>query len=112
EQVITNLVANSLKYSPAGSEVVITVQEREGDAGTEAHLSVADQGIGIPAAQMADLFRPFVRLTNAPAETFGGLGLGLYIAHDITQRHGGRIWAESRGPGQGATFHVALPLAT
>jgi signal transduction histidine kinase len=108
--VITNLIANSIKYSPAGGTIALTVDRLDGKGDPVAHLAVRDSGIGIPPEQIADLFQPFARLGNAPPESFGGLGLGLYISHDIVQRHGGRIWAESLGPGQGATFHVTLPL--
>jgi signal transduction histidine kinase len=110
EQALTNLVANSLKYSPEGGDVLVTLELEGVPLAPHAHLAVRDAGIGIPAEQAAELFRPFSRLANAPAEHFGGLGLGLYIAYDIVERHGGRIWAESAGPGQGATFHITLPL--
>ncbi len=88
----------------------MTIDRDEQEAGPVAHLTVRDPGIGIPAEQIEELFQPFARLANAPAEHFGGLGLGLYISHDIVQRHSGRIWAESAGPGRGATFHVTVPL--
>jgi two-component system, OmpR family, phosphate regulon sensor histidine kinase PhoR len=110
EQVITNLVANSLKYTPAGGEIDIILWQETSEADPQAHLAVHDPGIGIPPEQLSELFLPFHRLANAPAEHFGGLGLGLYISGDIVARHGGRIWAESAGHGQGATFHVVLPL--
>ena len=110
EQVITNLVANSIKYSPAGGTITVVLERREAPDGAMAHLAVHDPGIGLPPEQIVDLFQPFARLANAPAESFGGLGLGLYISHDIVQRHGGQIWAESPGAGKGSTFHVALPL--
>jgi PAS domain S-box-containing protein len=110
EQVVNNLIANGLKYSPAGGQILVRLARRRTAGGPAAHLTVTDPGIGIPAAQMSELFRPFVRLANAPAEHFGGLGLGLYIAFDIVDRHGGRIWAESKGAGRGTTFHVELPL--
>jgi len=114
EQVLTNLIANSLKYTPAGGTITVTLRYDETGETAErsrmAHVVVRDPGIGIPARQIVELFRPFHRLENAPAEHFAGLGLGLYISHDIVDRHGGRIWAESEGLGQGATFHVVLPL--
>ena len=111
EQVLTNLIANSLKYTPSGGDITVIVRYDEtAERSRVAHVLVRDPGIGIPARQIAELFRPFHRLENAPAEHFAGLGLGLYISHDIVERHGGQIWAESEGPGQGATFHVMLPL--
>ena len=111
EQVLTNLIANSLKYTPSGGDITVIVRYDEtAERSRVAHVLVRDPGIGIPARQIAELFRPFHRLDNAPAEHFAGLGLGLYISHDIVERHSGQIWAESEGPGQGATFHVVLPL--
>ena len=108
EQVVTNLVANAIKYGPPGGEVIVTVGPAVGRDGW-ATLSVRDRGIGIPIGQIKELFGPFARLRNASAEQFGGLGLGLYISRDIVERHGGMIWAESPGPGEGSTFHVLLP---
>jgi len=110
EQVVTNLVTNAIKYTPSGGEVHVAVGPAHGKD-QWAHIGVRDSGIGIPSGQIEELFRPFHRLTNAPAEHFGGLGLGLYISHDIVERHGGRIWAESPGPGEGTSFHVMLPLS-
>ena len=110
DQVVTNLVANAIKYglhARPDSEVVVTVGPARG--GDWARLSVRDSGIGIPTEQLDRLFEPFQRLPNALVPQFGGLGLGLYISRDIVERHGGLIWAESPGPGEGATFHVLLP---
>jgi signal transduction histidine kinase len=106
EEVVTNLLENAVKYSPAGGEIEVALAKR----GAIAHLSVADQGIGIPEA---DLERVFDRFYQVGAGTYSrghlGLGLGLYIAHEIVTRHGGRIWARS-APAGGATLHVELPL--
>ena len=111
EQVATNLIDNAIKYGPPGGEVVVTVGPAVGRDGRDgwASMSVRDQGIGIPAGQIKELFGPFARLRNASAEQYGGIGLGLYISRDIVERHGGLIWAESPGPGEGSTFHVLLP---
>ncbi|HEU5318502.1 MAG TPA: GAF domain-containing sensor histidine kinase [Chloroflexota bacterium] len=113
EQVITNLVSNSIKYgTPAAlgkGEITVSVGLAQGRDGW-ARLSVRDRGVGFAPGQTERLFAPFQRLHANPAEQFGGLGLGLYISRDIVERHGGLIWAESPGPGEGATFHVLLPL--
>ncbi len=103
EQVVSNLVDNALKYS--SGEVVVAIRNE----GTQAHLTVSDHGIGIPAEQLEQLFERFFRARNASSASYGGLGLGLYIVRDIVERHGGRIWAES-AEGRGATFHVSLPV--
>jgi len=104
EQVVTNLLENAVKYSPGGADVWVRLERSD----AQAVLSVQDRGIGIPAPQQARVFQRFFRAGNAGPGTFG-LGLGLYICHDIVQRHGGRIWVEST-EGQGSTFRVALPL--
>ena len=106
-QVITNLISNAIKYSPAGGDVRIRVSQ-EGDMVV---VSVSDQGRGIRAADVALLFRPFTRLLSPEEQaTVNGTGLGLYISHGIVQAHGGRIWATSQGRNSGSEFSVRLPL--
>ncbi len=103
EQVLTNLLTNAVKYSPDADRVAVALRRD----GRSAHLTVRDWGIGIPRAEQGRLFGRFYRASNAPRG--GGLGLGLFIAHEIIVRNGGRIWVESEA-GQGSTFHVTLPL--
>jgi signal transduction histidine kinase len=106
EEVVTNLLENAVKYSPAGGAVAVSL-EREGET---AHLTVADEGIGIPEAELSRVFDRFYQVgAGTYSQGHLGLGLGLYIAHEIVTRHGGRVWAQS-GPERGATFHVELPL--
>ncbi|AKQ69888.1 Chemotaxis protein methyltransferase CheR [Myxococcus hansupus] len=105
EQVLTNLVSNAVRYSPHGGAVRLSLEEAE----DHVLLRVRDEGIGIPPENVADLFRPFARASNAQARHFGGLGLGLFICREIVERHGGSIWVESPGPQRGSTFHVRLP---
>lgn len=105
DQVLVNLISNALKYSPQGGEVVVEVR-REGD---EAVVSVADSGIGIPADEQARIFETFHRARNATQLRVEGAGLGLHIANEIVQRHGGRMWFNSE-QGVGSTFFFALPL--
>lgn len=104
EQVIANLLENALKYSPDGGTIHVSLEPR----GDRALLSVTDPGIGIPADQQQHLFERYFRARNVSPRSYGGLGLGLYICHDIVSRHGGRIWVESE-VGRGSTFYVALP---
>ncbi|MFL5347850.1 MAG: PAS domain S-box protein [Hyalangium sp.] len=104
EQVISNLLENALQYSPDGGTIHVSLEPR----GDLALLSVKDPGIGIPADQQQHLFERYFRARNVSTHSYGGLGLGLYICHDIVERHGGRIWVES-DVGHGSTFHVALP---
>ena len=77
--------------------------------GGEAHLSVADEGIGLPAGIGDEIFEPFGRAANAVDRALPGMGLGLYICRSIVERHGGRLWAESPGEDQGTTLHLTLP---
>jgi signal transduction histidine kinase len=73
-------------------------------------ISVADQGLGIPAAEHERIFEKFYRLDPALSRGVGGTGLGLYICREFIRHMDGRIWVESR-EGDGSTFHVELPLA-
>jgi signal transduction histidine kinase len=101
-QVLTNLISNAIKYSPAGSEVRVSVR----DGTDEARVCVSDHGIGLSSDQLQRLFQPFTRLYQG--QEVQGIGLGLYISKAIVEAHGGRIWVES-APGQGSAFTVALP---
>jgi PAS domain S-box-containing protein len=105
DQVLTNLLSNALKYSPAGGDVCVTVERHDGAA----VLRVSDQGVGIAAADQADIFQPFVRAA-ATRQLVKGVGLGLYVVAQIVARHGGTITVESE-PGHGTTFTVCLPWA-
>jgi PAS domain S-box-containing protein len=101
EQVVVNLLSNALKYG-AGKPIVVEAEI----LGDDARLAVRDSGIGIADA---DAQRIFVRFERAvPWRHYAGLGLGLYIARQITEAHGGRIAVESK-PGEGALFSVRLP---
>jgi PAS domain S-box-containing protein len=102
EQIVTNLLANAIKYGE-GKPIDVTV----GASGDRALLVVRDRGIGIAPEDAQRIFDRFERAT--PAHSYGGLGLGLYIAQQIATAHGGKITVES-APGQGATFTLALPL--
>ncbi|HLW00631.1 MAG TPA: GAF domain-containing sensor histidine kinase [Ktedonobacterales bacterium] len=109
EQVLSNLLDNARKYSPIESEITVRVECRA--EGAEALVSVRDLGIGIPVEDQAHLFERWFRATRNPAQSYAGLGLGLYISHEIVSRHGGHLWVESSGiPGEGSTFFFTLPL--
>lgn len=105
DQVLTNLLTNSIRYSPAGGPL-----EVRGRAGPDwVEVAVSDRGLGVPREQQQRIFERFVQ---AHGGTAGGLGLGLSIAKGIVEQHGGRIWVESSGvPGEGSTFFVRLPKA-
>jgi PAS domain S-box-containing protein len=106
EQVLGNLLENAVKYSPDGSDITITVEDRNDSFVT----AICDRGIGIPADELGQVFERFHRGRQVSSTNYGGLGLGLYITKQIIERHGGTIWVESR-EGQGTTFHFALPVA-
>ena len=106
-QVGTNLVSNAIKYSPDGSPVKVSVVRQENTA----RLAVQDFGQGMEKEQLKHIFEPFYRAPEAQSSKKSGWGLGLVICKDIVERHGGRIWCESR-EGGGSTFYVELPLHT
>jgi PAS domain S-box-containing protein len=103
-QVLMNLLSNALKYSPEGSTVTVSVAAAE----RSATVRVRDEGIGLGDTEPAQLFRRGYRAESA--RNVKGGGLGLYFSHGIVAAHGGRMWAESSGQGQGSTFCFTLPL--
>ncbi len=105
-QVFTNLVDNALKYTPADGEVQI----RGRQIGDRVEVSVADSGPGIPPAELPRIFERFYQLDKSRRGGSGrGVGLGLAIAHEIVEAHGGSLQARSE-PGQGSVFTVVLPI--
>jgi PAS domain S-box-containing protein len=105
-QVVTNLLDNSAKYTPRGGQLAVTVSCQ----GDHATVSVRDNGVGIPAADLPTVFEMFHQVKrgeNAP----GGLGIGLALVKRLVEMHGGSIEAHSAGAGQGAEFVVQLPVA-
>jgi len=106
EQVFENLVGNAIKYSPESGRIDVVLRVN----GTNAVVSVRDQGIGVAPGEVEKIFGLFYRSPDPRADHVGGLGLGLYISREIVSRHHGRLWAE-RNADAGTTFHVTLPLA-
>ena len=105
-QCLTNLLGNALKFSPAGSGVTVAAH-RSGDMVT---FVVADEGRGIPADQLEEVFERFRQVDSSDSREKGGTGLGLAITRSIVERHGGSIVAENR-PGGGALFRFTIPAA-
>lgn len=105
-QVLTNLVENAVKYSPDGGPISVGVRDRTDCA----EITVTDEGIGVPPADIETIFERFSRGSREPDRRFSGLGLGLYTCRRIVEEHGGRIEVESR-LGAGSTFTVHLPVA-
>jgi signal transduction histidine kinase len=121
EQILSNLLHNAVKYSPAGGEIRVALDAlpRGTRVGTRghgkrrlatdcAHVAVSDKGIGIPPGGLQHLFERFYRAANT--SDIQGTGLGLYICQQLAAAHHGMLWAESRGLGHGSTFHLVLPL--
>jgi signal transduction histidine kinase/DNA-binding response OmpR family regulator len=104
-EVLENLVANAVKYSPGGGPIGLQVRAE----GETAVISVSDRGIGIAPTDITRLFRPFSRVRDQCTQGIEGFGLGLYICERIVRAHGGRLWVEST-PGEGSTFSFSLPL--
>ena len=103
-QVFNNLLDNAQKYSPAGGPIVIRLEQ----LGDDVQVTVEDQGVGVPEAEQERLFERYYRGPSG-ASHFHGLGVGLYISHQIVVRHGGRMWVRSAA-GAGSTFGVVLPV--
>jgi PAS domain S-box-containing protein len=109
QQVIWNLLSNAVKFTPKGGrvEVHLTVVENGGHA----EIRVRDTGQGIAPELLPHVFDLFRQDDGSTTWRQGGLGLGLPIVRELVELQGGTVWAESAGPGQGATFTVSLPLA-
>lgn len=104
-QVLTNLVANALQYTPEGGDITVSAAQQ----GHQIRISVADTGLGVPAEHLPHLFTRFYRVDKSRSrQAGGGSGIGLTIARHLVEAHGGRIWAESAGAGQGSTFSFTL----
>ncbi len=106
EQVLTNLLINAIKYSPQANQVDVAL----GCTQDSVVISVRDYGIGIPVEEQKHIFERFYRSNTAWSKAIGGLGMGLYIAQEIIQRHEGKITLESK-LGEGSTFSIELPFS-
>ena len=103
-QVLTNLLTNAIKYSPKADSVIVRVKK----TGKGIIVSVQDFGIGIPKEQQKKVFERFFRAKGKEEKNIQGLGLGLYIAHEIVKEHKGKMWIESTD-GKGSIFYFSLP---
>jgi signal transduction histidine kinase len=105
EQILVNLLGNAVKFTSAGGEVAVEATAQDGGI----VLRVCDTGQGLGSDDLERIFEPFVQ-AGTPAQQ-RGTGLGLAIVKRLVELHGGRVWAESQGPGRGCTFTVCLPQA-
>ncbi|MBL8058539.1 MAG: HAMP domain-containing histidine kinase, partial [Anaerolineales bacterium] len=103
-QAVTNLVDNAIKYTPTGGQVRIQMLADNGVI----RVAVSDSGVGIALADQAHLFEKFFRVKQRGSTQVKGSGLGLAIVKSIVERHGGRVWMESK-LGQGSTFYMEIP---
>ncbi len=106
QQVVWNLLANAVKFTPAGGRVEVRLEQVE----NQAQITISDNGKGIPQEFLPHVFDYFRQADSATTRKFGGLGLGLAIVRYLVELHGGRVQADSPGEGLGATFTVRLPL--
>jgi signal transduction histidine kinase len=107
-RVMSNLLSNAIKYSPGGGDINVRVAREDSATGQYALISVTDQGLGIPAADLPYIFDRFARASNVVGQ-IEGKGIGLASAQGIVTEHGGTITVESQ-EGHGSTFTVRLPL--
>jgi signal transduction histidine kinase len=107
-QVLANLLSNAAKYSEPSTQITLRVRT-EGD---HVEAAVEDDGIGIAAGEFEHIFEMFSRGSHAGVQAQWGLGVGLALARQLTEMHGGTVTAASDGPGKGSTFTVRLPLAS
>jgi PAS domain S-box-containing protein len=108
QQAFWNLLSNAAKFTPEGGRITMDLSRTPDGA----QVTVTDSGVGIPRDFLPHVFERFRQLENGTRRDYGGLGLGLSLVRYFVELHGGRVIAESDGPGKGATFRVVLPLTT
>lgn len=104
QQVVTNLVHNAIKFTPAGGQITVRASQQA----EQVLVEVIDKGVGIPAGDLSRIFERFYKADRARSQ--GGTGLGLAIARHLVQAHGGKIWVKSK-EGKGSTFYFTLPVS-
>ena len=105
-QVLINLIGNALQYTPSGGQVDVGVRRKNNGL----LFTIADTGAGIAAEHLPYLFTRFYRVDKSRARAGGGSGIGLTITRHLVEAHGGQIWVESAGIGQGSQFMFLLPV--
>ena len=103
--VFVNLLLNAIRFTPVEGDICLSIDDKN----DEVMVSISDTGRGIDPENLENIFEVFFQEDDHMTRRYGGLGLGLSIARELIQLHGGRIWAESEGIGKGATFRVVLP---
>lgn len=108
-RVFTNLIDNAAKYSPQGTKIIINIELTD----KELHCRIIDQGIGIPAEYLKEIFKMYSRVKSEDADKItedARHGIGLFSCKNIIEAHEGKIWVESEGEGKGSTFAFTLPI--
>jgi two-component system, chemotaxis family, CheB/CheR fusion protein len=108
QQIVSNLLTNAVKFTPAGGQVTLELERVDG----RARIIVTDTGMGIDPGFLEHVFNRFSQEDGSNTRVYGGLGLGLAIVRHLVEAHGGTVTAQSAGTGKGATFAVTLPLMT
>ncbi|OGC10923.1 hypothetical protein A3K48_00040 [candidate division WOR-1 bacterium RIFOXYA12_FULL_52_29] len=106
-RVMDNLLGNALKFTPTGGKVNVVMAREE----QSVKISVSDTGIGLDGKNLFKVFERFFQVDSSYTRATGGIGMGLAIAKEVVEAHGGRIWAESEGMGHGSKFIFTLPLS-
>jgi signal transduction histidine kinase len=109
ERMLGNLIGNAIKYSPDGGDITLTVTEEDDELGRWAVITVVDQGLGIPSAEISSVFERYRRASNVIGR-IGGTGIGLASVYQTVEGHGGTVVVDSC-EGKGSTFVVRLPVA-
>jgi signal transduction histidine kinase len=106
-EALDNLLNNAVKFNVKGGKVMLRAR---GEAEL-VHIEISDTGIGIPFDKLSRVFDRFYQVDGTTRRRFGGAGVGLTLARQMVEAHGGHVWAESPGVGKGSTFHLILPTA-
>jgi PAS domain S-box-containing protein len=112
KQIMYNLLSNAVKFTPEEGKVTVHARVTEANGGRWAEVSVADTGIGIAPKEMERIWQEFEQVDSSYARQYEGTGLGLPLTRQLVELHGGHIWAESAGEGQGSTFTFRLPMTS
>ncbi|MCP3890182.1 MAG: histidine kinase [Desulfobulbaceae bacterium] len=115
KQIVYNLLANAMKFTPDGGEVSLNVrtvfyQTSIGSRKRYVEVSIVDTGIGLNSEDLDKIFLPFEQVDTSASRKFQGTGLGLSLTKRFVNLHGGKIWAESAGEGKGSTFYFVIPI--